>query len=134
MSAAGSNWNSGPSNAFMLTKTKSQRCPLSAAGANWNSEVMCAGNDSRSLGIVMTEITTVRKAIEAPLVPIGEPTGIPCALPICIDEDRGLVAVNAGIPLRVLLDFLSASRWVAACLLVLPYSMPSTSPRPALDT
>lgn len=57
----------------------------------------------------MTELPDVRAAIEAHLLPEDLPT-FPGRSPIQVDEAARTVTVEAGVPLRLLLDFLSEYR------------------------
>ncbi|KDD76265.1 hypothetical protein H632_c292p1 [Helicosporidium sp. ATCC 50920] len=80
----------------------------SGVGGSWWAEQFCSGWTSDSINIVMTELVPVLNAIQFPpsLVP-GPPTRPFPDFPIEVDETAATVRVLAGIPQRVLLDYLA---------------------------
>jgi FAD/FMN-containing dehydrogenase len=77
-------------------------------GHSWWQEQFCAGSDSNSADIVMTELQSTLDFINNPVNPRKwrdqEP---PVDFPIQVDEKAQTVTVAAGIPQRQLLDYLS---------------------------
>ncbi|KAL6772376.1 hypothetical protein ACKKBG_A29975 [Auxenochlorella protothecoides x Auxenochlorella symbiontica] len=80
-------------------------------GGSWWKQNFCAGNDSQSINIVMTELQTTLDSILSPPNPEqwrgAKP---PSTFPIQVDEQSRTVTVAAGVPQRVLLDYLSEYR------------------------
>ncbi|EFN57507.1 hypothetical protein CHLNCDRAFT_143085 [Chlorella variabilis] len=80
-------------------------------GASWWPAQFCAGTDSSSVNVVMTELASTLELIKAPVDPvIWLNRAIPDSFPIKVDEDARTVTVAAGIPQRLLLDYLSEYR------------------------
>ena len=80
-------------------------------GHSWHTGVFCAGNDSDSIGIVMTELKPVLDFIVNPVNPkefVDKP--IPSDFPIKVNEEEQTVTVAAGISQRHLLEYLSEVR------------------------
>ena len=76
-------------------------------GHSFNKEFLCAGNDSESINIVMTEFDGARKYIMSPPTPEMIMNMTLDDFPIKVDEQAMEVEVQAGIPQRILLDYLS---------------------------
>ena len=74
-------------------------------GHSFNKEFVCAGDSSDAINVIMTELDGTRREIMAPR---GPENMIPDDdFPIVVDEDNQEVHVAAGIPQRILLDYLS---------------------------
>ena len=73
-------------------------------GHSWNAPQFCAGGDSQAVNIVMTELDETLAQIRDDVRP---PTPVPPEFPIQVDEGRQTVTVAAGIPQRMLLEYLS---------------------------
>ena len=82
-------------------------------GHSWWREQFCAGNDSQSLDLVMTELKGTLDFILKPVDPSAFKNNktIPADFPIKVDEDAQLVTVAAGVPQRMLLDYLANYRY-----------------------
>ena len=76
-------------------------------GHSFNKEFLCAGNTSESINIVMTELDGTRKYIMSPPTPDMMINMTLDDFPIKVNEEAMEVEVNAGIPQRILLDYLS---------------------------
>jgi FAD/FMN-containing dehydrogenase len=105
----------------------------SGVGHSWGKELFCAGSDEDSLNIILTELPSVLGFIKNPVKPsqwltdaeeasllgagattntttsasASAPLIIPVDFPIKVDEDAATVTVEAGIPQRMLLDYLA---------------------------
>eukprot|EP00245_Coleochaete_scutata_P003915 TRINITY_DN1598_c0_g2_i1.p1 TRINITY_DN1598_c0_g2~~TRINITY_DN1598_c0_g2_i1.p1 ORF type:complete len:684 (+),score=86.02 TRINITY_DN1598_c0_g2_i1:83-2053(+) len=73
-------------------------------GLSWNKEQFCAGPDTTSLNIAMTEIDSLQPLFtqNPPEWKVDSPD-----FPIQVDAKAGTVTVAAGVPLRTLLNFLA---------------------------
>lgn len=78
-------------------------------GHSWNREQFCAQTSpDSSVGLVTTEILPVLSFIENPMDSSEFlPEGPPESFPIQVDEENATVTVAAGVPQRMLLDYLS---------------------------
>lgn len=76
-------------------------------GHSFNKEFLCAGNTSEAINIIMTELDGTRKFIMSPPSPDMLLDKSIDDFPIKVDEDAMEVEVQAGIPQRILLDYLS---------------------------
>ncbi|RMZ54692.1 hypothetical protein APUTEX25_003070 [Auxenochlorella protothecoides] len=82
-------------------------------GHSWNKEQFCANTSAdSSLNLVMTELLTTVNFIENPSDPTewganGPPPNFPIQASQGVDEDAARVTVAAGVPQRMLLDYLS---------------------------
>lgn len=76
-------------------------------GHSFNKEFLCAGNNSQAINIIMTELDGTRKYIMSPPAPEMLVNMTLDDFPIKVDEEAMEVEVQAGIPQRILLDFLS---------------------------
>ncbi|GAQ87052.1 hypothetical protein KFL_003280060 [Klebsormidium nitens] len=74
------------------------------AGLSWNAEQFCPEALPNSIGIAMTELTNLRPLFTED--PSDWDTGSP-EFPIQVDKENLLVTVDAGVPLRTLLNFLA---------------------------
>lgn len=83
-------------------------CGTVGVGHSWNKELFCAGNDTTSLNIILTELPAVLDFILNPITPdkwLNE--SIPADFPINVDEEAGTVTVAAGLTQRQILDYLA---------------------------
>ena len=85
------------------------RAKASGVGHSWDAGKFCAGNTSDAVNVVMTELATVVDFITNPTVP-ARGWAPPPGFPIAVDEGARTVTVAAGIPQRILLDFLDEYR------------------------
>lgn len=77
-------------------------------GHSWWKDQFCAGSNSSSLNLVMTEMSPTVAFINRPTNPSEwKNKQIPADFPIKVDEDAATVTVAAGIPQRMLLSYLA---------------------------
>jgi FAD/FMN-containing dehydrogenase len=79
----------------------------SGVGHSWNEDLFCAGDDAAAINLVMTELKPTLDFILRPPAPTLAP---PPGFPIAVDEERRTVTVAAGVPQRMLLDYLAEYR------------------------
>ena len=79
----------------------------SGVGHSWNADLFCAGDDAGAINLVMTELKPTLDVILRPPAPTLTP---PPGFPIVVDEERRTVTVAAGVPQRMLLDYLAEYR------------------------
>ncbi|MCJ1422974.1 hypothetical protein MMC29_000855 [Sticta canariensis] len=72
-------------------------------GHSWWQQQFCSGNDSLSINIVTTELNTTLALILNPTYPIDAPPDFP----IQVNEATQTVTAQAGVPQRILLDYLA---------------------------
>ncbi|KAI7844538.1 hypothetical protein COHA_001896 [Chlorella ohadii] len=88
------------------------RVKASGVGHSWFKEMFCAGNDSRSLNVVMTELQPTLDMMTSPVDPkTWRGKTVPASFPIQVDELAQTVTVAAGITQRVLLDYLAEYKY-----------------------
>ncbi|KAK9796688.1 hypothetical protein WJX73_000471 [Symbiochloris irregularis] len=73
-------------------------------GHSWWKEQFCSSNDSTGVNIVMTELNTTLSLIENPWYPKPAPPDYP----IQVNEATQTVTAQAGVPQRMLLDYLAS--------------------------
>ncbi|PSC67957.1 peptidase C69 [Micractinium conductrix] len=84
------------------------RVKANGVGSSWWSEQFCAGTDERAINVVMTELQATLSFIKSPVDPsVWLKSDMPADFPIKVDEDAATVTVAAGMPQRLLLDYLS---------------------------
>ena len=79
----------------------------SGVGHSWNEDLFCAGDDPAAINLVMTELKPTLDFILRPPAPMRTP---PPGFPIVVDEEQRTVTVAAGVPQRMLLDYLAEYR------------------------
>ncbi|KAK9791383.1 hypothetical protein WJX73_008541 [Symbiochloris irregularis] len=72
-------------------------------GHSWNQQQFCSGINSSAINIVMTELTSTLALIEKPQYP--KPAS--ADFPIQVNEGTLTVTAQAGVPQRILLDYLA---------------------------
>ena len=81
-------------------------------GHSWWKEQFCSGEDDKSINLVMTELESTLNFIQDATDPKefnGEAP--PADFPIQVDEEAGEVTVAAGVPQRMLLEYLSEYKY-----------------------